>query len=256
MKKFLSLLLLLIILTGCVDNSQNISNSPASTNTPTNMPVATPTPLFSYPDPFYDEEALKNIGNYKFNSVSGVDEKTKEDFATTEEFDAHVKAETLKKHNLLRNFVGMKWQYIDALYVHCDINFEKNGVPVSGKMDGIVSDPTLIREWTDAVKSIELIENTDFTTANASASESGTTVTYCLLLDNEIIEFFSTSDLYVTYTESTKGVYPYSVKKDTQHDRQRYNRLDYVDRQVIKAAEACFWEIYNRPKNYPYLSLD
>ncbi len=251
MKKFLSLLLLLILLTGCAE--QEVSNSPASTNTPTNMPVATPTPLFSYPDPFYDEEALENIGNYKFHSVSGVDEKTREDFATVEEFDAHVKAETLKKYNRLRAFVEEDWQDIDALYVHCDIDYETKGHHLVGKMDGIVTDPTLIREWTNAVKHVELIENTSFTTADTSVPKSGTTVTYCLIIDNEIVEFFSTSDLYVTYTEGTKGKYPYLAKKDTQLTKWHYNQLLYVDEQISKAFEKRFFEIYKRPINYPYI---
>ena len=96
MKKIIALMLFSTILfVGCVNDSVNIKEdfpSPTldptatailyKTDSPDKTPVATPTPspYYSYPNPFYDQDAWQNLTNYRFNSVSGVDEKKREDF--------------------------------------------------------------------------------------------------------------------------------------------------------------------------------
>ena len=96
MKKIIALMLFSTILfVGCVNDSVNIKEdfpSPTldptatailyKTDSPDKTPVAppTPSPYYSYPNPFYDQDAWQNLTNYRFNSVSGVDEKKREDF--------------------------------------------------------------------------------------------------------------------------------------------------------------------------------
>ncbi len=270
MKKILSLLLLLILLTGCAEATQEISNSPAPTVTPTNTPLITPwfhstpvpdpnaTPIptrvpfykyYNYPDSYYDKEAWENITNYKFKSVSGVDEKKREDFATVEEFDAHVKAECLKKYNRVQAYLENNWQKIDALYIHCYIFFDAYGHTISDKiMDVVVADPDIVRDWVEAFRLCEMKERENFST-EVRGTGAGTHLLFCLNIDGELVECFVSGHWAVPYMGIASFMHPFSIDSKSQ---PYYDTLKDIDSRISDAVNMRIVEIYKDPINYPY----
>ena len=253
-------MLLILLLTGCSSSSQvqkaNLNDTSVPTKTPDNSitetPAATPTatPYYTYPNSYYDENAWENLTNYKFNSVSGVDEKKREDFSTIEEYENHIKQECFNKYTKLKNYV--QTNSIDALYIHCKIEQQTDGYILYGNMDVVVIDTVLIRDWANAVISMPMEENKSFTSTEALKG-TGIKLTYCIYVNGQIVEFFEGTNMGITYTRDfCHGQYSYvgTQKKDNS---MAYNQLDYVNRQITKAVEERYIEIYKSPINYPYI---
>ena len=261
---------------GCTDsdsvNPQSILASPTSSSSSTltasptpvspttgittaKTPVATPTPTpyYTYPNSYYDENAWEKLTNYKFNSVSGVDEKKREDFSTTDEFNKHIKNEVLNKYNRLKNYLEQNINNIDALYVHCNLLDNKGNFIRQAKMDVIITDVELIRQWACAVLEFPIIENEHFTSENInSRTGCGSTFVFCLDIDGEIIEFFEGSSMGITYS---KAIPPneYAYYGDRTNNSDAYERLYAIESKIYSAAYERFMEIYKNPINYPYI---
>lgn len=221
-----------------------------SQQTETPFPTISPTPYYSYPDDHYNAEAWENLTNYRFDSVSGVNEKKAEDFETIEEFEEYMKEECYKKYIRLRDYVSLCRNSIDALYIHAFIYYDMDGHTLKGKMDVVVTDPFLIREWIYSVLEFDLKENEYFTLSGIPCGV-GTNLLYCIEINGEIVEFFVNSNMDLVYTQEYLGRNPYGG--DQLNDVVFYNKLDYVDRQIRDAVQERYLEIYKDPINYPYI---
>ena len=224
-------------------------------STTTKTPVATPTltPFYNYPNSYYDETAWENLTNYKFNSVSGVDEKKREDFSTTDEFNKHIKNEVLNKYNRLKNYLEQNINNIDALYVHCNLLGNNGYFTRMAKMDVIITDVELIRQWVCAVLEFPIIENEHFTSENINSHTGvGSTFLYCLNIDGKIIEFFEDSSMGITYSKDVPSN-EYAYYGDRTSNSDAYERLDAIENKISSAAYERFMEIYKNPINYPYI---
>ncbi len=220
---------------------------------PNSTPFATRVPsyyYYSYPIPYYDEEAWENITNYKFKSVSGVDEKKREDFATVEEFDAHVKAECLKKYNRVQAYLENNWQKIDALYIHCYIYHDNEGHTISNKiMDVVVADPDIVRDWVEAFRLCEMQERENFSTEDLSTG-AGTKLLFCLNIDGELVECFASGQWAVPYMQIAPFMHPFSIDPKSQ---PYYDTLKDIGSRIGEAVNERILEIYKDPINYPYI---
>ncbi len=238
-----------ILCTPMITPTPNITS--IVTENPTIAPVSTivPTPYYEYPNDYYDVDALNNLTNYRFNSVSGVNEKKLEDFDTIEEFEKHIKTECYNKYVRLKDYVSRNRNNIDALYIHCFL-YINDGYNIEGKMDVVVTDPFVIQEWIFAVLDFEIKEEESFGLKGTNCGV-GTDLLYCIEVDGEIVEFFANSNMSLVYTQEYINRVPYSG--DQINDRFHYNCLDYVNRQILDAVHKRYLQIYKDPINYPYI---
>ena len=275
MKKIIAILLLTVLFTGCASEKEEKATctcsltaqgtatatvSPTATATPTLTPTLTPTPTpsidgmyraFPYQSGYKGSERIR-LTSYTFDSVCWTqNQKNKNDFKSAEEFDKHIASEVKIAYDKIVASLK-KTDRIDALYVHIDLYDYIGGYESTGVyMDGIVTSREIIEDFVEAFTTCEVVEDESFSTAN-SYTGVGNDFTVCIVLDNQMVEVYSTRTHFVPYYawEDTKDTIesPYTFKKGEQREK-----LTEIYIKIIDAALKRATELYTSPEHFPYL---
>ncbi len=278
MKKYIALILCLLLLGGCSQSADEGSSSPsadattfpdavaatatsdavAATSTPEqtqsfswtippNGPLPTPMPT-----PILEGQtaSFENIFTYHFNSKNDAVLKTPKDFATEEELNEFIYQDCLSRHE------NLKRKKPDALFLHISLMGSEMLPPEfseieSFDMDVILTDKELINEWFSFVKTVKLKKNESYQyDPEYPLIGIGPDITYCYKNGSDIIELFTDSFQYY-YPNDVKIHYPVTYADWDEKTREKYSEFE---NKIYQLAADKFKAAYEQAANYPFLN--
>ena len=200
----------------------------------------------------YKESGRIRLTSYTFDSVNWIkNQKGKNDFKSAEEFDKHIASEVKAAYDKIVASLK-KTDRIDALYVHIDLYDYIGGYESTQVyMDGIITSREFIDDFINVLTTCEVITDENFSTSNRYTGV-GTEFVICLVLDDEMVEVYSSLSGFVPYYDWASGNSiigsPYTFKKDEKSDK-----LTELYEKIRDASRERATELYTSPEHFPYL---
>ena len=268
MKKYISIILCLLLFSGCSQPAAEDSSTPIAEITPISTteentipettpiqsvasPTATPFPT-PMPTPILEGQtaSFENIFTYHFNSKNDAVLKTPKDFATEEELNEFIYQDCLRRHeNLIR-------KKPDALFLHVSLMGSEMLPPEfseieSFDMDVILTDKELIDEWFSFVKTVNLKRNESYQyDPQEHLIGIGPDITYCYKDGSDIVELFTDSFQYY-YPNDVKIHYPVTYADWDEETREKYSEFE---NKIYQLAADKFKAAYEQAANYPFIN--
>ena len=282
MKKFVSMLLLVLILfTACAKGGDGEAVAPP-TSTPTSTPTLTPTaiptaiatatpylaptaeptatnvlgflcpPGATYVPEFYQDidkahEHYANVISYTFDSAKGCEYKDRDEFSSWREYNLYVTDQILKKEEYIDCLIRENKLDKDRLFIHFRLMdsfplFDHKSIL---HMDGVVTNKEIISELLNAIVDMEYTA-VDIGDRKSFFTGVGSYMIVCADVDGEIVELFSTYAMHPSYGEERFAGVTYS--KDYWETTYKIN--DITDT-LCDAAYKKFVEAYFSAQHYP-----
>ena len=263
MKKLFSLLLCLLLFSGCSQPAAEESSSPTADTTPTSTIEATASPQSSpsadTPIVYYKD--LSDLFTFRFDSAYPEEIKTPEDFSSQEEFYEHIYQESERRHAQLVKQV--KDGTIDTLYLHVTLGMEwfesfalTNDYTVT--LDCVLTDTELLNEWKDFVLNTTMKRNPGYT-YDDMVPQMGieSEIQYCVFPEEDFYPF------HLNATEIFKNgfCYYYPDKSLSDHyvlypdwDEEARKQYEEFENKIYQLAADKFKAAYEQAANYPFIN--
>ena len=267
MKKLFSLLLCLLLFSGCSQPAAEVSSSPVvePTSTPTidatSAPTATPTPT-PYINSLYNWDNMSNIVNYHFESINDAVVKTPDDFSTEEELYEFIYQDCERRHANLVS--AIKKDQVHALYLH--VTLDKDFLPPElpdfsyVTVDCILTDPELLNQWKSFILNTKMERKNGYKysdgdlTVFPTGMESGD-ITYCIMtkinLQEQALETHKNALAYYYPDQSRiQHLSPYGPDWDDATQK----KYEEFENKIHQLAADKFKVAYDQAANYPFLN--
>ena len=264
MKKLFSLLLCLLLFSGCSQPAAEVSSSPTANTTPTSTIEATTSPQssLSADTPIVYYKDLSDLFTFRFDSAYPEEIKTPEDFSSQEELCEHIYQECERRHSQLVNEIQKGT--INALYLHITLDVSEwirsfvvtNDYTVT--VDCVLTDAELLSEWKNFVLNAKMKRNPGYL-YDETIPQTGIVdeIQYCILPNIDI----SPSNLIATEIFKNGFYYYYPDQSLAKHfvlypdwDEKTRNQYAEFENKIYQLAADKFKAAYEQAANYPFLN--
>ena len=263
MKKYISIILCLLLFSGCSQPAAEESSTPVADATPTPTIEATVSPQSSpsVDTPIVYYKDLSNLLTFRFDSAYPEEIKTPEDFSSQEELYEHIYQECERRHSQLVSEIQKGT--INALYLHITLDVSEwirsfavtNSYTVT--VDCILTDTELLSEWKNFVLNAKMKRNPGYL-YDEKIPQMGIVneIQYCILPNIDI----TPSNLIATEIFKNEFYYYYPDQSLAKHfvlypdwNEETRNQYAEFENKIYQLAADKLEKAYQEPINSPFL---